>query len=900
MKQSVRERFNISRYALKYARWTIAFWIAVAVAGIFAFSSLKYALFPDIAFPVVIVNATVAADTSLATESQLTRPLEKALRSLEAPDIFSSTYPGQAVINIAFAAGSQLNASTQAVKTVLKQVKLPPGATVEVIPLNLNESPAITYAIASRDPNLPLENLVSLAQTQILPSLAQLAGVRQVNLLGDGLVRDATTSADNAATAPTLVTVNGENAIAIQVIKRADANTLSVVRTVSQEIERLQAQLPQIKLIIAETQAPYIKEATQATVEDLLGAIILAVLVIAFFLKNLQATIIVALAIPLSLLGTSIVMAIAGFNLETLTLLALALVIGIIVDDAIVDVENIARLIEEGASPKEAALQGTNEIGLSVTISTLTIVAVFLPIALMGGTLGQFFKPFGLTVSVSVLISLFVARTLSPVLARYWLKPQNKKAKGNDDQAPQPFLLAHSYGQLLVWSLGHRKAVVAIALISLIVGVALIPFIPKGFIPDLDRGEFNIVYTTALPKLAGKLEEKPQLKPPSSPQKTPQTPSSDSAFSWMDSLAQSPSRILLRRTRRVGNQLESIVKQLPEVESVFMIAGVRGEPNRGKLYVRLKGDRQLTTNQVQEKLRTSLPKIAGVTTSIEDILFVETGDDTPLKLVLQGENLSQLAQTIQSLQQKVQQQPGLVDVKINGDNPDYHIDHYNGLRSATLSANLAPNYALGNATEQVNALAQSLLPQGIHLKLQGDSARSGVIFKEFGIALLLAIACMLVVVYLPFGRALEPLVVGLSLPLSIVGAMLGLLVTQSDFGMISLIGLIFLLGLLDKNAILLMDYTNQLRQQGIDREEAILMTGLVRLRPIMMTTAATILGMLPIALGWGAGAELRQPMAVAIIGGLVTSSLLSLIVVPVLYTILEDFGGKTFGKLRKF
>jgi multidrug efflux pump subunit AcrB len=341
------------------------------------------------------------------------------------------------------------------------------------------------------------------------------------------------------------------------------------------------------------------------------------------------------------------------------------------------------------------------------------------------------------------------------------------------------------------------------------------------------------------------------------------------------------------------------VAKVPEVETIFTIAGVRGEPTRGKLYVKLKRDRQLTTNQVQEQLRAQLPPLAGVTTSIEDILFVETGDDTPLKLVLQGEDLALLTQTLQTLRQKVQQLPGLVDVKINGDNPDYHIDHYNGLRSATLSANLAPNYALGNTTQQVNSLAQSLLPPGISLNLQGDSARSGVIFQEFGVTLLLAIICMLVVVYLPFGRLLEPLVVGLSLPLSLVGAMVGLLVTQSDFGMISLIGLIFLLGLLDKNAILLMDYINQLRQKGIDRTTAILTTGVVRLRPIMMTTVATILGMLPLALGWGVGAELRQPMAVAIIGGLVTSSLLSLIVVPVLYTILEDYGGKVLGQLRK-
>ena len=200
--------------------------------------------------------------------------------------------------------------------------------------------------------------------------------------------------------------------------------------------------------------------------------------------------------------------------------------------------------------------------------------------------------------------------------------------------------------------------------------------------------------------------------------------------------------------------------------------------------------------------------------------------------------------------------------------------------------------AYSKLINSLNPVAQPILPDGVELDLGGDSLRVGEVFGSFGVTLGLSIVCMLTVLFLLFGRLLEPLVVGLCLPLSIVGAMLGLLVTQSDFGVISLLGLIFLLGLLDKNALLLMDYINQLRQSGLDRTEAILVTGVVRLRPILMTTSSTVLGMLPIALGLGAGAELRQPLAVAIMGGLITSSLLSLVVVPVLYTLLEDWWGK--------
>ena len=226
------------------------------------------------------------------------------------------------------------------------------------------------------------------------------------------------------------------------------------------------------------------------------------------------------------------------------------------------------------------------------------------------------------------------------------------------------------------------------------------------------------------------------------------------------------------------------------------------------------------------------------------------------------------------------------------DEPLNKLIHLDRQRVAYINANLSTQQGIGDATEKARAIANKILPPEIAFDLEGDSARSQKILGEFAVTLSLAVICMLVVLYLPFRRWLEPLVIGLSLPLSIVGAMLALLITQRDFGMISLIGLIFLLGLLDKNAILLLDYANQLRDSGMKRTEAIFNTGVVRLRPIVMTTFSTILGMLPIALGWGAGAELRQPMAVGIIGGLITSSLLSLIVVPVLYTLLEDRGLK--------
>nr|WP_245817403.1 efflux RND transporter permease subunit [Hydrococcus rivularis] len=376
--------------------------------------------------------------------------------------------------------------------------------------------------------------------------------------------------------------------------------------------------------------------------------------------------------------------------------------------------------------------------------------------------------------------------------------------------------------------------------------------------------------------------------------------SNDSAFAWMENLAKSPERLLLRKTIKVGQQLEEVVLTFPEVESVFITAGLRGDPTKGKLYVRLKGDRKLTTAEVQAKIRVALPTLKGVSASVEDIPFVQTEAEKPIQIAILGENLNLLRKTAQQLETRVEKLPGLVDVALSGQEKRgenaLEVERLNGQRVVYLSANLAQQQGLEDAALQIEQIAQSIFPKGITLKRWGSSAHSSDVLGSFGSTMTLSIFLMLSLLLLLFGRLLEPIAVGLSLPLSIVGAMLGLLVTQSDFGVISLLGLIFLLGLLDKNALLLMDYTNQLRESGLSREEALVETGAVRLRPIIMTTASTILGMLPIALGWGAGAELRQPMAVVIIGGLITSSLLSLIVVPVLYTLLEDGWAKMFGK----
>ncbi len=831
---SLRERVNISRLAIKYSWLTVSFWLAVTVAGVLAFSSLKYALFPDITSPVVVVQATAPFKTALETEAQLTQPLEQRLRSLEGlDDVRSSTYPGQTAVSLSFKMGMKLEESNLKVTTALKQLTLPRGATLKVIPLNLNESAVVSYAIQSSDRTLT--QLTQIARLQIVPSIERLPGLLKVELLG----------APSKASPPELVQFNGSVALAFQVIKRGDANTLEVVSRVEKAVQQLRSTLPNVQLSLAATEADYISEAIQATLEALALAIALSVVVIFPFLWNWQAALISALAIPTSLLGTFIVMATFGFNLETITLLALALVIGIIVDDAIVDVENIVRHIENGESPRHAAISATNEIGMTVTAATLTIVAVFMPVGLMGGVLGQFFKPFGLTVSAAVITSLLVARTLSPLLAVYWLKP-----KPSLRENPIWLKLIQRYRDLLSWSLSHRWRVVGLAILIFIVGLALIPLVPKGFIPQLDRGEFNVVYVA------------------------PETTS-------------------LSESRTIAQKLEAFVLRSPAVKTVLTLVGSReGEPNKGTLYVKLEADHTLRTSEVEDQLRHSLPAIPNVTTSVEDIQLVGTGDEKPLQIALTGSDPAALNRAANAIKARIQNLPGFVDVTTNGEayreGKLFEIEHLNTRRVAYVSANLTNNLALGNATNIVVQAAKGILPPTVSLDLQGDSARVGEIFSSFGATMGMSVLCILLVLIMLFQGWVSPLAIIFSLPLSLTGAMLALLVTRTDFGIISVIGIIFLLGLTNKNGILLVDYINQLRRSGLTRAEAILNAGPLRLRAILMTTAATILGMLPLALGVGAGSELRSPMAVAIIGGLVASTLLSLIVVPVVYTLLDD------------
>lgn len=875
-----RKRLNISRFALAFPRITLVFWLSVAFAGLIAFLSLKYALFPDVTFPVIIIHSrnNNSANTVEFTQ-KIIQPLEQPLLKLEGVESITSTsYPQEGVISILFYAGKSLEVATAEVEKTISSVSLPPQTQLNIIPYNLNEATAITYVLTSDSQSL--EELAAVAKEKILPRLEEIAGVSAVNILG--------LEEDNN----TIVRFNGKLALALQVVKKANANTLEIVEATESFRQQLKSLLPEIDFKIAQTEADYIKEATQATIDSLWLAIILAVVVIFFFLRNLLATIITAFAIPLSLLGSFIVMSLAGFNLETITLLALALVIGIVVDDAIVQVENISRHLEEGETPTEAAVKGSEEIGLAIFASTISIAIVFLPVAFTTGNLGQFFKPFALTVSSSVIISLLVARTLTPVLCRYWLREKRQEKLLT---FPRVRRLLSLYLQLLNWALKHPKVVMSITLVIFCLSLALIPLIPRGFIPKLDRGEFNIFYTTTLPKIPSSLPSSNASPATNINSNLDKDGNNDSPFNWLAAIKDNPSGFILRRTRRVGERIEGEISDMPEVETIFNLVGWRSQPNRGKIYVKLKPDRNKNTAAIEEETRNRLSQLPlkGVTISVEDIKFVDTGDSQPFSVSLTSEDIPLLYTTAAKIKPQLEKIPGLEDLTISpndislgDDNIPSVIQRLDGEASITFNANLATGETIGNLTQKVIQTIQPLLPEGVNLVVGGDSARMGEVLRQFSLVFLVALILMLLTLWLLFGSWREPLVVALSLPLSMVGAIFALLITQKDFGMISLIGILFLLGLLAKNALLLVDFINQLRQQGMSIKTAVVKACLTRLRPILMTNLSTIMGMLPIAIGIGTGAELRQPMAITIIGGLVTSCLLSLVFVPVFYSLI--------------
>jgi multidrug efflux pump subunit AcrB len=787
----------------------------------------------------------------------------------------------------------------------------------------------------------------TVEQLRRLPILLPSGQYARLETLGE--IKDTTAEARQAAF------LDGKPVVAFSVLRAEGEPLVDTEAAARKQVEKLKTTLPKdIQIDLVRTAGDFQRDSYYSAIDALYMGSGLAIVVIFLFLRNWQATVISALAIPLSVVGTFWVMGAMGYTLNFMSLLGLTLVVGVLVDDAIVDLENIYRHIAMGKSPMQAAFEATDEIGLAVVATTLTIVAVFVPVAFMGGIPGQFFREFGLTVSVSVLFSLIVARTLTPMMGAYLLPAYAHE----EDDADSWF--NRLYARLLAWCLNHRWRTVFAAIAVFIGSMAMVPLLPAGFFNAGDVNETAISATL-------------------------------------------PTGATLQDTERVVMAVTNRLRGRPEVKKIFATIGAasqngldaeNGAVNTARMNIVLVDakERKLTQDEFELATQSDLEAIPGARLAYLHY-GAGGGQGKPVNVVLKGNDAVGLERTSETLLEQMRGLKGIKDVtssaaemrpeirivpdparagdqgvsvaaiarvarmatqgdietnlaKFNADDRQINIrvrysdavkqdiegiggllipgtrglvplrtvadlqmgsgpvqiDRYDRARQVTLSANL-DGVSLGEATSAIEKLPiMTNLPSGVSYVSEGEAEVMKDVFTAVILALGAGVMFIYAVLVVLFGNFLHPLTIMVALPLSIGGAFLGLLVTGMELGLMSLIGIIMLMGLVTKNSILLVEYALMMMAQGVERREALMKAGAARLRPILMTTVAMIAGMMPIALGIGAGTKPRAPMAVAVIGGLLTSTAFTLVVIPAVFTMMDDFQGRILrllGRLKR-
>ena len=770
---------------------------------------------------------------------------------------------------------------------------------------------------------------------------------------------------DTQAEQTTGAFLKGKSAVSIDILRSADTNVINVVDGSYKILDQIKTQLPEgTSLQVVADSSKSIRATIKDVARTIIEGAVLAVIIVLLFLGSFRSTIITGLTLPIALLGTLTFIWAFGFTINMMTLLALSLCIGLLIDDAIVVRENIVRHAEMGKDHITAALEGTKEIGLAVLATTLTIVAVFLPVAFMGGIIGRFFYQFGVTVSIAVLISMFVSFTLDPMLSAHWAEKSKINQKPSivkrffDWISAQLDKLNHVYAHLLKLALRFRFITIAVAIASLFGALALSKMIGTEFVPIPDKGEIRIKFET-------------------------------------------PVDASLEYTEAKLKQVDQIVRQNPLVISTYGV--INGATDRGKNHVSLKvsiiprQQRTETLTDINNEFRSRLENIAGISiTSVASADETVSGGQKPIMISIKGQDLEELQKISDRFMQQMAQVKGIVDLEsslkdpkptlsmtvnramasdlglsvnqignvlrplIAGDN----VTTWEDERGETYDVNLRLNdhqrtipqdiqrlYINSNKTDtngqsiliplsSVTTLDQSYgasqinrrdlsreilieantsgrpagdigkdiqkiqdnfkLPVGYSFDTQGANADMAESAGYALTAVTLSIVFIYIVLGSQFNSFIHPAAIMASLPLSLIGVFLALFLFKSTMNLFSIIGIIMLMGLVTKNAILLIDFIKKAMENGQNRYDAILQAGTTRLRPILMTTSAMVMGMIPLALGLGEGGEQSAPMAYAVIGGVITSTLLTLVVVPVIFTLLDDvknFSIRLFKKL---
>ena len=729
---------------------------------------------------------------------------------------------------------------------------------------------------------------------------------------------------------------NGVRAVAIGVVRQSKANLIQVAEEIRNELPAIQAALPPgVQIAVGFDGSEFVTRSINEAQDTLIIAAVLVVIIIFIFLRNLRATIIPGLAIPTSIIATFAIMYFLGFSINNLTLLALTLAIGIVVDDAIIVLENAYRHQEElGESPEVAATNGTREIAFAVIATTIALVAVFTPLAFLQGNTGRLFNEFGIAVAGAVIVSGFVALTLTPMLCGRILRVP--KSHGATYQALERGFTAITtgYARSLAWALRRRAVVVVVAFATIGLAGLLFTRLKREFIPSDDQG-------------------------------------------WFLTFIVGPEGSSVAFTDGYQRRIEAMIHATPEVKSYFSVVNFGTGPNSGIIFTKLKDytERSRTTEQIIGALQPQFFGVPGL------FAFASNppafgGFGKPVQFVVQNPDFAVLGASMDSFANRARQIPGLqnvdTDLRINKPQLTIHFDrnraedlgvpvgdiagtlqsllggrkvstythdnklynvivqldpreratpsdvsglyvrgrneqlvqldavtrveegisprqlnHYNRIAAYTLDASLAPGFTLGEALDSLNALAKEVLPAGSTTALSGESRE----LEESGGSLYFAFGLALVVVFMvlasQFESLVHPFTVLLAVPLAVTGALAVLWIAGSTLNLYSQIGMILLIGLVTKNSILLVEYANQLRERGRSAAEAMLEAGRIRLRPILMTSVATITSAVPIALGLGAGSISRRPLGYAIVGGVFVSTILTLYLVPVVYTLFE-------------
>lgn len=757
------------------------------------------------------------------------------------------------------------------------------------------------------------------------------------------LVKDVARVEDGMEEHRTSAVLDGKPAVTLQVRKQSGANAVELGDRVKARVEELRTQLPKNWTVtIISDMTTFTKSAVHDVIFDLVFGGALAVLIVFFFLRNWRSTIISALALPTSVIGTFLFIKVMGFTFNMLSLLALSLSIGLLIDDAIVVIENIYRHMEEGKKPAEAAAFATREIGLAVLATTLSIVAVFVPVALMEGIIGRFFYQFGLTIAFAVMISLFVSFTLTPMLSSRFLGHTNES--GAFFRFSERFFvgLEHGYRRLIGWALRNRWSTLGVAVGLFFFSLYLIRFLGVEFEPSFDRGEFNVVVTmpTGTPierteemaetiakdlrahkdlvertvcTIASDTQQKQNvatifvkmtakhLRPISQKQfmtqiraKFSNSPNAVVAVEDYDEMASSsgmrssPIEYNLRGgdLAELDRASRVLQRELKKVDGIVDL-DTTYERNKPEVRVTLDRERAAELNVMTASIgQTVRALVAGVEAS----KFKEKGEDYTIRVRSEDAKRVDAAQVAALHIRNTQNQ--LVNLenvaKVTTSSGPTQIERESRQRQVSIIGNV-DGLPLGDALNKIDELAKDTLPADITSHIGG----MGKIMKESFAAMLFTLVLAVILVYMvlasQFESFIHPFTIMLSLPLSLIGALGALILAKQTLSIMSMIGIIMLMGLVTKNAILLIDYTNTLRHRdGLSRNDALLRAGPVRLRPILMTTAAMIFGMLPVIFSQGDGAEMRRPMGVCVVGGLIASTFLTLIVVPVVYTMMDD------------